>query len=144
MIFVAGIDDTPHSILVVERALHQAKIQGAELHVAHVFHMPPTVTAGYGIFPVDVAKLAKAERHRVWEQVTGHLDRTDVDVIKVDLDGYPPDSLVGYAENVGAALLIVGTRGRGELASMILGSTSHRAIHIAHCDVLVVKPGRTD
>jgi nucleotide-binding universal stress UspA family protein len=142
MIIVVGIDDTPHSVCVIEHGLRQAKLQNAELHIVHVFHLPPTVTAGYGIFPVDVQKLAAAERARVWEQVQGHVDRSGLEVQRVDLEGYPPDTLVHYVENVGASLLVVGTRGRGELASMILGSTSHRAIHLAHCDVLVVKPDR--
>jgi nucleotide-binding universal stress UspA family protein len=62
-------------------------------------------------------------------------------VTKVDLDGYPPDTLSSYATEVEAELLVLGTRGRGELASLILGSTSHRALHLATCDVLVVKPG---
>jgi nucleotide-binding universal stress UspA family protein len=61
-------------------------------------------------------------------------------VSRVDLDGYPPDALVGYAEEVAASLLVVGTRGRGEIAALFLGSTSHRAIHLAKCDVLVVRP----
>ncbi len=140
MTIVAGIDDTPHSIRVLEHALAEAKLRGADLHIVHVFHMPPTVTSGYGIFPVDIDKLAAAERTRVWEPIEGHLERASVPVTRVDLDGYPPDTLVAYAENVGADLVVVGTRGRGELASIVLGSTSHRAIHLAHCDVLVVKP----
>lgn len=144
MIIVVGIDDTAHSVTVVEHALEVAQLRGAELHVAHVFHMPPAVTSGYGIFPVDVDKLAVAERGRVWAPLEGHLKRSTVPVTKVDLEGYPPDSLVAYVHNVHADLLVLGTRGRGELASMVLGSTSHRAIHLAPCDVLVVKPGVID
>lgn len=140
MIIVVGIDDSGHSVTVVEHALEVARLRNAELHVAHVFHMPPAVTSGYGIFPVDVDNLAVAERNRVWSQLEGHLSRTAVPVTRVDLEGYPPDSLVAYVENVDASLLVVGTRGRGELASMVLGSTSHRAIHLSPCDVLVVKP----
>jgi nucleotide-binding universal stress UspA family protein len=68
------------------------------------------------------------------------LSGAEVEVTKVDLDGYPPDMLVAYAEDIGASLVVVGTRGRGELASLILGSTSSRAIHLAKSDVLVVKP----
>ncbi len=142
MIIVAGIDDTPHSVCVVEHGLRQAKLQNAELHIVHVFHLPPTVTAGYGIFPVDVEKLETAERTRVWDQVRSQVEGSDVEVLRVDLEGYPPDTLVAYVENVRADLLVVGTRGRGEIASIFLGSTSHRAIHLAHCDVLVVKPDR--
>jgi nucleotide-binding universal stress UspA family protein len=41
---------------------------------------------------------------------------------------------------VNASVLVMGTRGRGEFASLILGSTSHRAIQLATCDVLIVKP----
>ena len=46
---------------------------------------------------------------------------------------------MAYAKDARASLLVVGTRGRGELGALILGSTSHRAIHLASCDVLVVK-----
>jgi nucleotide-binding universal stress UspA family protein len=87
-----------------------------------------------------VDKLAAAERRRVWEPIEGHLTRAHVPIERVDIEGYPPDALVAYVKNVGASLLVVGTRGRGELASMVLGSTSHRAIHLSPCDVLVVKP----
>jgi nucleotide-binding universal stress UspA family protein len=48
--------------------------------------------------------------------------------------------LVDYTKNVTAKRLIIGTRGRGEVAALVLGSTSHRALHLARCDVLVVKP----
>lgn len=140
MIIVVGIDDTGHSTLVLEHAIEEARLRGAELHVVHVFHLPATVTSGYGIFPVDVDRLATAERQRVWGLVEGHLERGNVPIERVDLEGYPPDALVAYVKNVKAGLLIVGTRGRGELASMVLGSTSHRAIHLSPCDVLVVKP----
>jgi nucleotide-binding universal stress UspA family protein len=68
------------------------------------------------------------------------MSEAGVAIERVDLEGYPPDTLVAYADEVGASLLVVGTRGRGELASLILGSTSHRAIHLSRCDVLVVKP----
>lgn len=144
MIIVAGIDDTGLSTVVLEHALEEARFRNAELHVVHVFHLPATVTSGYGIFPVDVERLAESERQRVWDLVRGHLDRSDIDVRRIDLEGYPPDALVAYVKNVEAGLLVVGTRGRGELASMILGSTSHRAIHLSPCDVLVIKPQLAD
>jgi nucleotide-binding universal stress UspA family protein len=84
--------------------------------------------------------MAEAEREAVWNHVAPHLASLDIEVEQVDLEGYPPDTLVDYVQNVGADLLVVGSRGRGELAALILGSTSHRAVHLAPCDVLVVKP----
>jgi nucleotide-binding universal stress UspA family protein len=63
-------------------------------------------------------------------------------VVHVDLDGYPPDAIAGYADEVGADLIVVGSRGRGGVASLILGSTSHRLIHIAKTDVLIAREGR--
>jgi nucleotide-binding universal stress UspA family protein len=76
----------------------------------------------------------------MWEQLEPSLAAIDVPSKRIDLEGYPPDLLPDYAHKVGADLVVVGTRGRGNFASLILGSTSHRTIQVAGCDVLVVNP----
>lgn len=134
---VAGIDDSPVAGLVIEKALEQARWRETELKLVHVLHLP-TVYAGA---LVDWRKVAAAQREAVWAEADSHLADAEITVERVDLDGYPPDALVDYAAEVDASLLVVGTRARGELASLILGSTSHRATYLASCDVLVVKNG---
>lgn len=137
MAVVAGIDDSPVTRLVIEKAAEQALWRGTELKLVHVLHLP-TVYAGA---LVDWRKVAAAQREAVWAVADSHLVDAEVTVERVDLDGYPADALVEYATEVDASLLVVGTRARGELASLILGSTSHRATYLASCDVLVVKNG---
>ncbi len=137
MVVVVGVDESDHAVYVVERAVEEARMRDAELHVVHVFHPPVLPYMGA---PIDMAAVAAAQRQAVWERVEPLVAKAATPVERVDLEGYPPDSLVDYSQNVGADLLIVGSRGRGEFAALILGSTSHRAIHLAHCDVLVVKP----
>ena len=88
----------------------------------------------------DWSRVAASEREAIWDRVHRLVGNAPVDVETVDLEGYPPDTLVDYCDNVSAELLVLGTRGRGDLASLILGSTSHRAVHLAHCDVLIVRP----
>lgn len=138
MIIVVGVDETAASAVVIERAVAEARRWEAELHVVHVFHAPVLPYMGA---PVDIPAIAEAQRAEVWERIEPRLAGAAVPVEKVNLDGYPPDTLVDYAHNVGASLLVVGSRGRGELAALVLGSTSHRSIHLAECDVLVVKSG---
>lgn len=137
---VAGVDDSPVSQKVVARALEQARSRGTDLHVVHVFHMPMVYTEA----AINWNEVAEMQKAAVWASLEGALSDTDVNVEKVDLEGYPPDALVAFAKDIDASLLVVGTRGRGGLASLVLGSTSHRAIQLAECDVLVVKATETD
>lgn len=140
MVVVAGVDSSDHAVKVLGRAIDEARRREAELHVVHVFN-PPMI---YMEVPIDMGEIAEGERRAVWSQLEPTLSRAGVPVTKVDLDGYPPDVLVAYATDAGASVLVVGTRGRGEFASLILGSTSHRAIQLATCDVLVVKSDHTE
>jgi universal stress protein A len=135
MIVVAGVDDSPVSKQVVDRAIEEARWREAELHLVHVVYLPIVYTE----VPINWSEVAEAQRQAVWDNLEETTSGVDVPLQKVDVDGYPPDALVGYANDVEADLLVVGTRGRGEFASLVLGSTSHRAIHLAGCDVLVVK-----
>jgi nucleotide-binding universal stress UspA family protein len=136
MSVVVGVDASSHSAVVLGEAILEAQRRSTDLHVVHVFN-PPVV---YLEVPIDIVRVADAEKAAVWSELDPLISGAGVDVTKVDLDGYPPDMLVSYATDIAASLLVVGTRGRGEFASLILGSTSARAIHLARCDVLVVKP----
>lgn len=136
MTVVAGVDESPKSRHVVATAIEQARFQKTDLHLVHVTHTPMVYTE----VPIDWVEVLEAQRRQVWAQLEQEISNaSDVHIERVDLEGYPPDLLVDYANGESAQLLVVGTRGRGELASLILGSTSHRAIHLATCDVLVVK-----
>lgn len=135
MTVVAGVDESPVSKQVVASAIEQARWRGSDVHLVYVAYAPVI----YADVPVDWADIVEAQRANVWAQLETTISDADITVEQVDLEGYPPDRLVDYATDVDASLLVVGTRGRGELASLILGSTSHRAIHLADCDVLIVK-----
>ena len=135
MVVVVGVDESPLAKEVLGKAIEEAGWRAAELHVVNVFHLPFT----YVDIPVDFVAIAEGHRNAVWSPLEEKLSAAKVDIRRVDLEGYPPDALVSYANDVGASLLVVGTRGRGEVGALILGSTSHRAIHLAACDVLIVK-----
>ena len=135
MSVVVGVDESESAVTVLNKAAQEARRRGTILHVVHVARVPII----WSDMPVDPRRIMEAQREAVWSRVGPVVDALDVTVDRVDLEGYPPDELVEYATSVGASLLVVGTRGRGGLASLVLGSTSHRAIHEAECDVLVVK-----
>lgn len=134
MVVVVGIDETERAPTVLRHAMEEAERRGAELHAVHVFH-PPVM---YFEVPVDVQALQTAQERQVWERLDPILAQSSVPTKRVALEGYPPDTLVAYAKEVGASLIVVGTRGRGDFAALVLGSTSHRVLHLAGCNVLVV------
>ena len=83
-----------------------------------------------------------------------HVDRTDwrpvreaeelaakrgIDAHGVVLTGMPVDEIVAYADSVDADLIVVGSRGRGAIASAMLGSVSRGVLHEARRPVLVVR-----
>jgi nucleotide-binding universal stress UspA family protein len=140
MLIVVGVDDSEHAAVAARHAVQYATAMDAELHAVHALHISGTVVTALASVPDSVTDFAKAERESVWSRMDRILGDAD-SVLRVDLDGYPPDAIVQYSEEVGADLIVVGSRGRGGVASLILGSTSHRLIHIAKTDVLIAREG---
>jgi nucleotide-binding universal stress UspA family protein len=54
----------------------------------------------------------------------------------------PASAIVASAANLGADLIVLGSRGRGALASMLLGSVPAEVVEHAPCPVLVARGGR--
>jgi len=48
-------------------------------------------------------------------------------------------AIVHEAARAGVEAIVMGSRGRSDVASLMLGSTSHKVLHLAHCPVIVVR-----
>ena len=53
--------------------------------------------------------------------------------------GYAAREIVADAEEIGADVIVMGSRGRGDLTGLLLGSTAHKVIHLSHRPVLIVR-----
>ena len=137
MKIVVGVDDSEMGEAAARRAIDLGKRLDAEVDVVFVSHIPSTVLSAMAGVPTIAEDFATAQRDAVWQRMALILEGTAAR--RVDLEGYPPDSLVAHAEATSADLIVVGSRGRGSLASLLLGSTSHRVVNHAPCDVLVVR-----
>ena len=51
----------------------------------------------------------------------------------------PAVSIVSYAKETGADLIVMGTHGRGPMAHLLMGSVAERVVRLAPCPVLVVR-----
>ena len=60
-------------------------------------------------------------------------------VVRDTLFGYAAREIVSDAAGLGADVIVMGSRGRGDLAGLVLGSTAHKVIHLADRPVLVVR-----
>lgn len=143
MEIVVGVDGSPVAVPVLQAAVTEAKLRGAKLYVLHVVYVPATRVDGMTFMPGNVIdsayEAAEAVKKSVWERVNSTLEGTDVEWVQVDRSGYPPDEVVEYAQSIEADLIVIGSRGFGDLKSLLLGSTSHRVSHLSPCDVLIIK-----
>ncbi|EGX55454.1 hypothetical protein SZN_32791 [Streptomyces zinciresistens K42] len=135
---IAAVDGSDDSLVALDWAFETALLRGAALRVAHVRQF--AAWAGPAVLP---AGQPRAEDDPVLESARRYLaGRTGRPATQyVALEGAPGGVLpeLGAA----AALLVVGSRGRGGFASLLLGSSGLAAARDADCPVVVVpKPGR--
>lgn len=144
MSILAAVDNSPMASKVLAKAIDQARQSGLPLHVVHVYQPPAVVYGMQGPLVFDDSELVEAELAAVWDAVEPQLQSAGIEWERVDLNGYPPAAITEYARALEATLIVMGTRGRGNFESLVLGSTSHGVIHDSPCDVLIVKVVATD
>jgi nucleotide-binding universal stress UspA family protein len=132
---VVGVDDAPQAEAALAYAFARAAERDVEITAVHTWWMdtlvaPPLMA---GLDEVD-----KAEGAVLRETLEPWQERyPDVKVRWVLVQGHPATSLVRASES--AELLVVGSRGRGGFASLLLGSVSRSVLHRASCPVVVAR-----
>jgi nucleotide-binding universal stress UspA family protein len=133
---VVGIDGSASSKEALAWAARQAALTGDPLTVVMTWSVP----VNYGNAPgwpsnFEPAADAKAALEACVLEVLGPHPRVTV-TAKV-VEGRPSDVLVEQSKT--AALLVVGSRGHGEIAGMLLGSVSEFVTTHAHCPVVIMR-----
>jgi nucleotide-binding universal stress UspA family protein len=133
---VVGFDGSEHSRKALERAADLAN--GAVVAVvcsADVSRLMRDPSGG--VSPVDPAD--EAARGEALGEARKYLEGRGVEGVYVEGVGNPADVMVQEAEDSGADLIVVGTRGLNAAKRLVLGSVSTNVVHHAPCDVLVVR-----
>ncbi|QDY90471.1 universal stress protein [Arthrobacter sp. UKPF54-2] len=132
---VAGVDGSAPSRLALEWAVTEARLRHGEVRAVTAWEFPPVTVGMEGlihdpdVFPQTARRLQNEALKRV--------DSEGVPVIGDVVQGNAAAMLLGAAED--ADLVVVGSRGLGGFAGLLLGSVSSQVLHHSPCPVLVVR-----
>ena len=131
-------DGSEDADLASKAAADLSAKSGAELHVVYAWHLLGIVEPAplpFALYEEDARKILAEELGRVAEYgagtVEGHLKR-----------GHPVDAILDLGEELGVDLIVVGSRGRGPVLRIALGSVSEGVAYLAARPVLVARGRR--
>ncbi len=144
-------DGSEEAALAAKTAIDIAQKTGSELHVVHARLMLPWM--GYSTAETPTSSTVDAEeeaRERVMRWLSDQVERIEAEggsVTQAYLRlGRPEEGIitvaeeiVRLAEEIGAGLIVVGSRGLGGIRRALMGSVSDSVVRHAHCPVLVVR-----
>jgi nucleotide-binding universal stress UspA family protein len=140
---VVGVDPSDESKEALHWALEEARLRGARLVALHAWSVPPTPIVVDVVPvppPIDLPALIVELRTAsetlldvVVEEVVG--EDAGVEVERVSVEGLPASTLMEAARD--ADLLVVGSRGHGGFAGLLLGSVSLQGATHAPCPVVI-------
>lgn len=137
-------DGSEEARLALRAAVDLANATNSELHVVHVGDLLGFV----GYVGVDVGPLPGAQEEldgQAREVLRSQVERCRAaggTVTQAHLgSGRPDEEILAVAEEIGAGLIVLGSRGLGGVRRALVGSVSDSVVRHARCPVLVVREG---
>ena len=113
----------------------------AQIHVVHVMAVIEPIEPDAAWVVVD----EPTRREQTRQQLSEFLSHNSFSNVHFEvLIGNSGTEITEYAREVGAGLIIIPSHGRGPIKRLLLGSTTDRVVHLAHCPILVLKDEKQD
>jgi nucleotide-binding universal stress UspA family protein len=133
---LVAVDHSEITERVLGAARDLASLSNGEVWVLHLREREVMPRAGLvASETVDDAKAAV-------DSAVGELTKAGITAhgeVRSTLFGHAAREIVDDAKEHNAGVIVMGPRGRGDLAGLVLGSTAHKVIHLADRPVLVVR-----
>ena len=142
---LVAVDGSDASVRAIDTAIELAKQFGATLHMLHVVR-EMQVPSNIGRLE-DMEKMQR-QRHEaltaVGDQIVTQAKRKaqskGVSAVESDIaTGDPASAIIKYAEKNKDDLIIMGSRGLGQVEGMLMGSVSRKVANIAKAACMVVR-----
>ena len=137
---VVGTDGSPGAKRAVEEATRLGRALGAELHLVSGFE--PTRGARVAGAPEGAAKvwqpLPDDRVEGILTEASAAVRISGVPVSTHAVKRDPADALLQVADEVGATLIVVGSKGMHGARRLAIGNVPNKVSHHARCNVLIV------
>jgi nucleotide-binding universal stress UspA family protein len=134
---VVGVDGSAGAQAALRFAVEEARLRGATLRLVTAWHIPSMAYSGGLVVPFDRREFEQNAEAACEKALGAVREQTaDLEVERVAGEGQPAHVLLQQAKD--ADLLVVGTRGHGGFAGLLLGSVSQQCAQHAPCPVVIV------
>ncbi len=133
-------DGSPHAELAAQTAVGLAQSTGSRLHVVAVGRT--FTTAVYEAYAEDQREELRREAQEVLDAQVRSIEEAGgtVAIAHLKMDERRDEAIVHLAEDIGAGMIVIGSRGFGGMKRALLGNVADSVVRHAHCPVLVVRP----
>jgi nucleotide-binding universal stress UspA family protein len=129
-------DGSAEAELAATTAADLAKSTGSELHVVHVGELRPTFLAQTEVEPAQLEREAQQLLDEAVRRVEGAGSPVEEAHLRL---GRADEEIVDLADDMGAGLIVMGSRGHGRIRRALMGSVSESVVRHAHCPVTIVR-----
>jgi nucleotide-binding universal stress UspA family protein len=134
------VDFSGHSARALEYALGLARHFESRIYLLHSYPVHVRRIAAYGMmvpedFERECREAATLHLHKWVEKVSAE----GVAVEAIVTPTFASEAIVKQAEQIGADLIVMGTRGLAGVSHVLLGSVAERTIRHAPCPVMTVR-----
>lgn len=144
---LVAVDGSKHAMRAAVAAIDMAQRYESELQVLTVVKKPSAEISEQlrhymevENIPATLEEMVDRRSREILEQVEEHARKKGLaNVKKVAKTGQPARTIVAHAKQIGADLIVMGSRGLGDIEGMLLGSVSHKVSALAECSCLTVR-----
>ena len=135
-VLLLAVDDSETAKQAHEAAAQLATLSGGEVRVVHVREYGFVGRAG------QVEDEDRSDAQAIVDTAVGNLTQAGIKatgVVRGAPFGHAASEILDEAESVGATTIVMGSRGLNALEGLIVGSTTHKVLHLGNLPVLVVR-----
>jgi nucleotide-binding universal stress UspA family protein len=132
-----AVDGSDHSLKAAKLAGDLARLSGGKLRVLTAYDDVPSYLGEPNLSQAIAKRTEKAEvlLNGATKEIGDIPGGCETDI----LSGDPAESILRVVDTFKIDLIIMGTRGQGDIKSLLLGSQSHKVVSAAPCPVMLVR-----